>query len=372
MTHIVHVVGARPQFVKVAAVLAQTPPGHVPVLIHTGQHYDASLSRVFFDELGMRAPDHNLGIGSGSHGAQTGRMLAAIEAVLVTLPRGVMVVYGDTNSTIAAALAATKLHWPVAHVEAGLRSFDRRMPEEINRIATDAISDRLLCPTQGAVDQLTREGMGDRAEFTGDVMLDVALDFASRARTQSAIGRFLAGADQERPAAFATLSADAARPKGYFLATVHRAANTDDAARLAAIFGALGRLERPVVLPLHPRTRAALTRHGVALPSTVRCIEPAGYLDFAALLAGAAAVLTDSGGVQKEALFARTPCVTLRDTTEWTETLSGGWNVLVDADPEAIVAAASLPMPTAPAPVDAYGDGQAAARIHTAIDALRP
>ena len=372
MTHIVHVVGARPQFVKVAAVLAQTPPGHQPVLIHTGQHYDASLSRIFFDELGMRAPDHHLGIGSGAHGVQTGRMLAAIEAVLLTLPRGVMVVYGDTNSTIAAALAASKLHWPVAHVEAGLRSFDRRMPEEINRIATDAISDRLLCPTQGAVEQLTREGMGERAEFTGDVMLDVALDFASRAKTQSAIGRFLSGLDTARPAALAGLSSDAARANGYLLATVHRAANTDDSARLAAIFAALGRLDRPVILPLHPRTKAALTRHGITPPPTVHCVEPAGYLDFAALLTGAARVLTDSGGVQKEALFARTPCITLRDTTEWTETLDGGWNVLVDADAEAIVAAASRPLPTAPAPVDAYGDGRAAARIHTAIDALRP
>ena len=372
MTPIVHVVGARPQFVKAAAVLAQTPPGHQPVLIHTGQHYDAELSRVFFDELGMRAPDHHLGIGSGSHGAQTGRMLAAIEAVLTTLPRGVMVVYGDTNSTIAGALAATKLHWPVAHIEAGLRSFDRRMPEEINRIATDAISDRLLCPTLGAVAQLEREGLGARAEFTGDVMLDVALDFANRARTQSNIGRFLNGIDEIRPDAFAGLSPDVARTGGYVLATVHRAANTDDGARLAAIFGALGRLDQPVILPLHPRTRAALDRHQITPPPTVHCVKPAGYLDFSALLAGAARVLTDSGGVQKEALFAQTPCVTLRDTTEWTETLTGGWNVLVDADPDAILAAARQPAPTAPAPVDAYGDGRAAARIHAAVDALRP
>lgn len=372
MTPIVHVVGARPQFVKVAAVLAETPPGHQPVLIHTGQHYDPGLSRIFFDELGMRTPDHHLGVGSGPHGAQTGRMLAAIEAVLTTLERGVMVVYGDTNSTIAAALAASKLHWPVAHVEAGLRSFDRRMPEEINRIATDAISDRLLCPTRGAVAQLTREGMGERAEFTGDVMLDVALDFASRAQTESAIGRFLQGLDATRPAALAGLSVADARPGGYCLATVHRAANTDDPARLAAIFGALGQLKRPVILPLHPRTRAALTRHGITPPAAVHCVAPAGYLDFAALLSGAARVLTDSGGVQKEALFARTPCITLRDTTEWTETLSGGWNVLVDADPAAIVSAAQRPDPAEPAPVDAYGDGRAAARIHAAIDALRP
>lgn len=367
----VHVVGARPQFVKAAAVLAATPADAAPLLIHTGQHYDPELSNVFFDELDLRRPDYALDIGSGSHGAQTGRMLAAIEVVLQDLPRGVMVVYGDTNSTIAGALAAAKLHWPIAHVEAGLRSFDRRMPEEINRIATDAISDALLCPTQAAMTQLAREGLGDRAVFTGDVMLDVARMASTRARHQTAIGRWLAAPEGLPPPPFDGLPRDAARPGGYVLATVHRAANTDDPARLRGIFDALGRLARPVILPLHPRTRAALKRHGVTPPPTVHCVKPAGYLDFAALLGGAAKVLTDSGGVQKEALFAGTPCVTLRDTTEWTETLTGGWNVLVDADPERIVAAASAPRPSTPAPVDAYGDGQAAAKICAAVSALR-
>lgn len=367
----VHVVGARPQFVKAAAVLAATHMEAAPLLIHTGQHYDPELSRVFFDELGLRRPDHALEIGSGAHGAQTGRMLAAIEEILVGLPRGVMVVYGDTNSTLAGALAAAKLHWPVAHVEAGLRSFDRRMPEEINRLATDAISDRLLCPTHAAMRQLEREGLGDRAVFTGDVMLDVARAVAARAQTETALGRWLAHPSGPPPGPLAGLSAAEAAPGGYLLATVHRAANTDDPQRLAAIFSALGRLGRPVILPLHPRTRAALTRHGLTPPPAVRCVKPVGYLDFAALLAGAARVLTDSGGVQKEALFAGTPCVTLRDTTEWTETLEGGWNVLVDADPAGIEAAACAPSPTTPAPTEAFGDGRAAARICAAVAALR-
>lgn len=369
---VVHVVGARPQFVKAAAVLAATPAEDAPLLIHTGQHYDPELSRVFFDELGLRSPDHYLGIGSGTHGAQTGQMLAAIEAVLMGLPRGVMVVYGDTNSTLAGALAAAKLHWPIAHVEAGLRSFDRRMPEEINRIATDAISDRLLCPTRAAVAQAAREGLGERAEFTGDVMLDVALDFAQKARVETAVGRWLWQPDGPAPAPLDALPPAAARPGGYLLATVHRAANTDDPGRLAAIFEALGQIGVPVILPLHPRTRAALDRHGLTPPPAVRCVKPAGYLEFAALLSGAARVLTDSGGVQKEALFARVPCVTLRDTTEWTETLAGGWNTLVGADPAAIVAAARAPAPDAPPPVEAFGDGQAARRIQAAVSALRP
>ncbi|MCB9526684.1 MAG: UDP-N-acetylglucosamine 2-epimerase (non-hydrolyzing) [Myxococcales bacterium] len=361
-----HLVGARPQFVKAAAVLAQAGPRHQ--LMHTGQHYDAALSDVFFQQLGMPAPTWHLGVGSGSHGAQTGAMLAAIEQVLLAHPKGVMVVYGDTNSTVAGALAAVKLHWPVVHVEAGLRSFDRRMPEEINRVATDHISDLLLCPTQGAVAQLALEGLGDKAEFTGDVMLDLARTVAPIAASEDPVGRFLVTGEGPAPAPLDVLPPAARRKGGYALATVHRPANTDDPAKLAAIFGALADLPWPVLLPIHPRTQAAMARQGVAPPPGLHLVPPAGPLPFQALLAGAAKVFTDSGGVQKEALFAEVPCVTLRDTTEWTETLEGGWNVLVDADPAAIRAAALAPRPTTPAPIAAYGDGQAARLIVAAAE----
>ena len=363
---VVHVVGARPQFVKAAVVLGATDPATPTSLVHTGQHYDPQLSQVFFDELDLPQPDHHLGVGSGPHGAQTGAMMAAIEVVLSAHAPGVCVVYGDTNSTLAGALAAAKLGWRVAHVEAGLRSFDRAMPEELNRIATDHLSEVLLCPTVRAVEQLTTEGLADRAVHTGDVMLDAARRLAARAQTHSAVGRFLAGAESARPA-----SLPAACDGGYVLATLHRAANTDDPSRLRRLIEALGRLPAPTVLPLHPRTRAALDRHGINPAGALFCVEPVGYLDFAALLAGAGHVVTDSGGVQKEAIFATTPCTTMRDTTEWPETFEGGWNVLVDAEPSALVAAVSRPHPTTPAPVDAFGDGEAGAATAAQIEKAR-
>jgi UDP-N-acetylglucosamine 2-epimerase len=366
---ILHVVGARPQFVKAAAILAVADPAR-HALIHTGQHYDANLSDVFFTELGMRPPAHALGIGSGTHGAQTGRMLAAIEAILLAAPApGVMVVYGDTNSTLAAALAASKLHWPVAHIEAGLRSFDRRMPEEINRIATDHISDLLLCPTHAAVQQLAQEGRAEQALFTGDVMLDLAQRVAPLAKN-TAIGRHLQTPGRAAPGALSALPAPAATQGGYALATVHRPANTDDPQRLAQILTALSQLPWPVLLPLHPRTRHAMTRHGLQAPPGLYLAEPAGPLDFAALIAGSALVLTDSGGVQKEAIFAGRRCVTLRDTTEWPETLADGWNVLVDADPEAIIREAQRPQPQSPPPIAPFGAGDAAQRIVRAVEQL--
>ncbi len=221
-TSVVHIVGARPQFVKAAAVLKVTPSEINPILLHTGQHYDPSLSKVFFEELSLPEPDHYLGIGSGSHGVQTGAMLAEIEAVLLKKTPGVVVVYGDTNSTLAGALAATKLGWKLVHIEAGLRSFDRSMPEELNRIATDHISDLLLCPTRKAMDQLAIEGLSGRAAFTGDVMLDIALDMAERARTQSAVGRFLHGGETSVPPALASVPVGSACPEGYVLATIQR------------------------------------------------------------------------------------------------------------------------------------------------------
>ncbi len=349
MRPIIHVVGARPQFVKAAVVLAAAPPEEDHRLLHTGQHYDARMSDVFFEELGIREPDWHLGVGSGPHGAQTGAMLEGIERVLLGCEPGVMVVYGDTNSTLAGALAAAKLHWPVAHVEAGLRSFDRRMPEEVNRVVADHLADLLLCPTPGAVEQLEKEGRPG-AVHTGDVMLDLALRMAPRAR---------AVPPEARPGI--------CRAGAYAVATVHRPANTDDPRRLGDILGALGRAPWPVVLPLHPRTRGALERHGLSVPDRVHRVEPLGYVDFEALLLDAAHVFTDSGGVQKEAIFAATPCATLRDTTEWPETLEGGWSVLVDADPEAILKAAER-TPIGPPPTAAYGGGHAA---RATIDALR-
>lgn len=353
MRPIVHVVGARPQFVKAAVVLAAAPAGERHLLLHTGQHYDAQMSQVFFDALGLRAPDHNLEVGSGLHGAQTGAMLAGIEQVLLGYEVGAVVVYGDTNSTVAGALAAAKLHWPVAHVEAGLRSFDKRMPEEVNRVATDHISDLLLCPTPRAVEQLAREGRPG-AVHTGDVMLDLARRMAPRA----------AATDIDRWLPTGTGAG------GYALATVHRPANTDDPARLRAILAAFDALPWPVVLPLHPRTARAIEAASLTVPASVHLLEPLGYVEFAALVSSAAVVLTDSGGVQKEAVFAATRCVSLRDTTEWPETLEGGWNQLAGADPGAIVAAATAPAPTIDPPTAAFGDGEAARRTLDAVRAL--
>jgi UDP-N-acetylglucosamine 2-epimerase len=368
---IVHIVGARPQFVKAAVVLAAAPRPERSVLVHTGQHYDPSMSAVFFEELGIPAPDHHLGVGSGSHGAQTGAMLAAIEQVLLASSPGVVVVYGDTNSTVAGALAASKLGWKVAHVEAGLRSYDRSMPEEINRVVADHLADALLCPTARAVEQLAREGLTRGVTDTGDVMLDVARQQAARARERTTIGRHLAGAPTNpAPAPLDALPPEAARPGAYALATIHRAANTDDPARLRALVSALGRLPLPVLFPVHPRTRKALERAGIEPPRSVACVDPVGYLDFSALLEGAGLVLTDSGGVQKEAYFAGRRCITLRDRTEWPETLEGGWNTLVGDDPEAVVGAARAPAPSEAPRVEQFGDGEAARRTACLVDAL--
>ncbi|MCA9538516.1 MAG: UDP-N-acetylglucosamine 2-epimerase (non-hydrolyzing) [Myxococcales bacterium] len=367
---VVHIVGARPQFVKAAAVLAVTPPAQRPRLLHTGQHYAPALSDIFFADLALPAPDISLGVGSGPHGAQTGAMLAGIEAALAPLGQGVAVVYGDTNTTLAGALAAAKLGWRVAHVEAGLRADVRDMPEEINRVVCDHVADALLCPTRRAVLRLGVEGLAARAAFVGDVMLDLARRVAAAA-ADTPIARRLAGDDIAPEGPLAALPERAARREGFYLATVHRAANTDDPRRLRALFEALGALPHPTLLPLHPRTAAALKKTGIKAPPGVVCVEPLGYLDFAALLAGCRGVLTDSGGVQKEALFAGTPCTTLRAETEWPETLAGGWNQLADADPAAIVAAATRPRPEPRPPVDAFGDGHAAERVVAAVDALR-
>jgi len=316
---IVTIVGARPQFIKAAAVsrVLRSQEAWREVLLHTGQHYDDNMSQVFFDELEIPRPGFHLGIGSGGHGAQTGRMLEKIEAVLLDSRPDWVLVYGDTNSTLAGALAAAKLHIPVAHVEAGLRSFNRRMPEEINRVAADHVSDLLLAPTETAVTNLRQEGIReDRIHLVGDVMYDAAMYYGGKAEAQSRI------LDRLQLAA-----------GGYLLATIHRAENTDNPERLHAIFNGLSSLEcgLPVVLPLHPRTRGVLEREGrlARVQTRLRLIDPVGYLDMVMLEKHARLIATDSGGVQKEAFFHRVGCVTLRDETEWVELVERGWNRLV-------------------------------------------
>lgn len=316
---LVTVVGARPQFVKAAVVSRALRARHgvTEVLVHTGQHYDENMSDVFFRELDIPRPDHTLHVGSLSHGAQTGRMLEQVERLLRQEAPDVVLVYGDTNTTLAAALAAAKLHVPVAHVEAGLRSFNRRMPEEINRQLTDHLSELLLAPTQTAVDNLRREGLPEaRIHLVGDVMYDAALFYGAKADRSSS--------------ALRTYGLEAGR---YVLATVHRAENTDDPARLRAVVEGLADVAAamPVLVPLHPRTSGALQSAGVApeLLRRLQIVPPLGYLDMTLLERNAALVATDSGGVQKEAFFHGVPCVTLRDETEWTELVELGWNRLV-------------------------------------------
>ncbi|MEX0750479.1 MAG: UDP-N-acetylglucosamine 2-epimerase (non-hydrolyzing) [Dehalococcoidia bacterium] len=351
---ILTVVGARPQFIKAAAFSRAVRERNTEVLVHTGQHYDASMSDVFFEELALPTPDYHLGVGSGSHGAQTGQMLERIEATIKRESPDRVVVYGDTNSTLAGALAAAKLSVPVAHVEAGLRSFVRDMPEEINRLVADRISTYLFAPTQTAVDNLAREGMTEGVTLTGDIMYDALLQHAETASQKSRI-----------------LSELALTPRGYVLATVHRAANTDDPAKLGEIMEALALLHEPVILPMHPRTRAALMGTDIEVEPGVRIIDPVGYLDMLELQRNARVVLTDSGGVQKEAYLLAVPCVTLREETEWIETLEGGWNVLAGAQAERILAAARRSPPQGrPPPV--FGDGHAAARMVTALEAGNP
>lgn len=346
---VLSVVGARPQFVKVAPVdRALVAAGVEHVIVHTGQHYDADMSQSFFTDLQIPDPDVNLDIGSASHGAQTGAMLAGLEGVFLAQRPDWVVVYGDTNSTIAAALAAVKHHFPVAHVEAGLRSFNRRMPEEHNRVLTDHAADLLLAPTQRAVDHLAQENLGGRARLVGDVMFDVFRRVASSSTVVD-------------------LEAVTGGPAdGFVLATIHRPANTDDADRLRAIIGALAALSRPVVLAAHPRLQAAAARHRIDLG--VGAIFPRGplpYVELVAALGAARAVVTDSGGLQKEAFFAGTPCTTVRAETEWVETLAGGWNVLVE-EPVDLAEMIERTAPTSPRGTP-YGDGDAGRRVVDAV-----
>jgi UDP-GlcNAc3NAcA epimerase len=353
---IVTVVGARPQFIKAAVVsraIAAAPAAGLPALeeliVHTGQHYDDNMSDVFFREMRIPEPACNLGIGGTLHGEMTGRMLAGIEQVLLERKPDAVLVYGDTNSTLAGALAAAKLHIPVAHVEAGLRSFNRRMPEEINRILADHVSSWLFCPTTTAMRNLEREGLsGARVLNVGDVMYDAALFYSRLAAPSAAIEALVRELD-----------------RGFYLATVHRAENTDDPVRLAAIIDSLDELaERsPLVVPLHPRTSKKLESLSIR-PRAARIIEPVGYFDMLYLLQRCKAVLTDSGGLQKEAYFFRKPCVTMRDETEWLELVEGGYNALAGADRRRILGALDRLENAAPDwDAKLYGDGDAGGRI---------
>jgi UDP-N-acetylglucosamine 2-epimerase len=346
------VIGNRPQFVKAAAVSRLLRAEHEELLVHTGQHHDDELSTIFITELGVPRPERELGIHGGSNTAQTARMLAALEPILEAAGPDVVLVYGDTNSTLAGGLAAAQRQVPVAHVESGMRSFDRAMPEELNRVLTDHLSDLLLCPSQTAVDNLADENIAGRIELVGDVMVDVAMLFQPRAR-----------ADDE------PLHAAGVQPGEYVVATAHRAGNVDDPARLRLLVDLLLALPMPVVLPLHPRTEARLRAAGwmgeLERAPHVRLLPPQGYLAFSALLCRAHAVLTDSGGVQKEAYLAGIPCVTMRDATEWVETVESGWNVLVDLDAEpALAAVGRTPPQERPA---LYGDGHAGGRVVAAL-----
>ena len=349
--NVLSIVGVRPQFVKAATVSrALASSGIDDAIVHSGQHYDNNMSQVFFDELELPAPVRCLGINSDSNARQIGRMLVAIEDTLRELQPKVVIVYGDTNTTLAAALAANTLHIPVAHVEAGLRSFNREMPEELNRVLTDHCSSLLFCPTRTAVDQLAVEGVTGGVHLVGDVMYDEVLRSVALAAQRSRIHETLG-----------------LQHGGYSLVTIHRAHSTDDVAVLRRLVDGLCRLDGPVVFPAHPRTRARLEAHpelsSQLLSAGVRIIEPVGYLDMLTLEQGARVILTDSGGVQKEAFFLKVPCITLRDETEWPETVSAGWNVLVGSDPDAITRAAENPPRGDIATVGLFGDGDAAVKI---------
>lgn len=347
---IVSIVGARPEFIQAAPVSRALRNQHQEILVHTGQHYDYLMSQAFFDELDIPVPDYNLGVGSGSHARQTAQILASLEEVLLKERPDLVIVRGDTNSTLAGALAASKLHIPSAHIEAGERSYDRRMPEEINRLVADCLADVHFCASRQALERLACEGIGDCVHWVGDVMLDALLYNRPIARRKSD--------------ALARLGLE---PGAYVLLTVHRAANTDDSRRLQQIVDALNRTTETIVFPVHPRTRNALGRIGAQFADHVRLIDPVSYFDMLVLEDNARLIATDSGGVQREAYFLGIPCLTLREETEWVETVQAGWNMLVGTEPERILDAwFSFAPPTGRPPI--FGDGTAGQRIAQILD----
>jgi UDP-N-acetylglucosamine 2-epimerase len=346
---IVTIVGARPQFIKAAPVSkALREAGHTEFLLHTGQHYDYGMSQVFFDELGLPEPDVNLDVRSGNHGQQTGQMLIGIEEILLAEKPDWVLVFGDTNSTLAGALAAVKLHIPLAHVEAGLRSFNHQMPEEHNRVLTDHCADLLFCPTQTAVENLAKEGLTQGVHQVGDPMYDAVLMFSEKAKQRS------------------TIMHDLGLEKGgYLLATIHRAYNTDEPKTLEAILSALASINETVIFPIHPRTRQRLQEFRFMNNgfSNLRVIEPVTYLDMLSLEQNARLILTDSGGVQKEAFFFSVSCLTLRPETEWVETVESGWNLLVGTEPGRILAGLQHVFPSPDQHPMLFGDGRSASEI---------
>jgi UDP-GlcNAc3NAcA epimerase len=355
-TKIVTIVGARPQFIKAAVVsraLKQFEATAEEKIIHTGQHFDANMSDIFFEELDIPKPHFHLGVGGGTHGQNTGRMMEKIEEVLLTEKPSVVLVYGDTDSTLAGAVAAVKLHIPVAHVEAGLRSFNKKMPEEINRILTDHAADILFTPTSAATNHALSEGLAkEKIQQVGDVMYDAALYYAAKPESSNNILQRL------------SLTA-----KQFILTTLHRAENVDDKNRLQQIINGLAKSSMPVILPMHPRTKKRLQEFGLALPANIHIIEPTGYLDMIMMEKHAAVIATDSGGVQKEAYFHKTPCVTMRDETEWVELVEAGANILTGADENKIEAAIKRSLDTSTDIFDKplYGNGDAGLLIAKAI-----
>ena len=353
---IITIIGARPQFVKAAVVsraMRLRPEEITEVIVHTGQHFDSNMSDIFFQELDIPKSDYHLGVGGGSHGQNTGRMLEKIEEVLLQEKPDYVLVYGDTDSTLAGTLAAVKLHIPVAHVEAGLRSFNRKMPEEINRILTDHASDVLFTPTLTAVNNLNKEGISsDKIKQVGDVMYDAALFYGAKVEQNSSLLNDLGIVS-----------------KKYALVTLHRAENVDDKIRLSSILKGLAHYENKIIWPLHPRTKKMLESFGIDMPQNITIIDPIGYLDMILLEKHAALIATDSGGVQKEAYFHKVPCITLRDQTEWIELVEQGANIITGANTEAIIAALSKAINTNPTIFDKplYGDGNTGIAI---VDSL--
>ena len=347
---IVSIVGARPEFVQSVPVSRALQGRHEEILVHTGQHYDYLMSQAFFDELEIPPPAYNLGVGSGSHNQQLAGMLVGLEDILRKESPDLVIVRGDTNSTLAGALAAAKAHVPMAHIEAGERSFDRRMPEEVNRLVADTLADAHFCASRAAVQHLAEEGIRDSVHWVGDVMLDTLMTFLPLARQRSKV-----------------LDRLGVQPRGYALVTIHRAANTEDPIRLGRVVEALNRVSETVILPLHPRTRLALDHLGMNLGAHIRPIDPVSYFDMLMLEENARLVATDSGGVQREAYFLGVPCLTLREETEWVATVSAGWNKLVGTTPEVTLEAWSAFQPPAWRP-PVYGDGTAALRIAQILD----
>lgn len=349
MKKICTVIGARPQFIKAAPVSKVLRTEFNEILIHTGQHYDSNMSDIFFEELKIPKPDYNLKIGSGGHGKMTGEMLIKLEEIFINEKPDFVLVYGDTNSTLAGALAASKLLIPVIHIEAGLRSFNMNMPEEQNRILTDHVSSILFAPTETAIENLKNEGLGSIAINIGDVMYDAVLNFTKLANQQSTI-----------------LSKLNLKSGEYILATIHRAENTNDINRLRRIIDALGTVENTIVLPIHPRTKKYINEYNLILGDNIVCIDPVGYLDMLSLESNAVKIVTDSGGVQKEAYFMGKPCITMRDETEWVETVKVGWNKIVGTDKNKIVDAINE-FVAPKSKMDIFGDGNAAEKIVKSI-----